>query len=396
MRIAYLINQYPSVSHTFIRREICELERQGHTVDRFTIRNMRGNVVDSSDIAELQRTSVLLQVNLCVFATLRTALANPFRFWEGLKQTIVLWRQCGGMVRHLAYLAEACHLRLRLPSDTQHVHAHFGTNSASVALLCRALGGPKFSFTVHGPEEFDCPKPIALEKKIAAAEFVVAVSSFGKSQLYRWSRITDWSKLHVIHCGLDDEFFSTTQQPPPQSPTLVCVGRLTEQKGQLVLIDAAKRLLEDGIDFRLVLVGDGELRDDLQSAIDRGGLRERITITGWQSGAEVRHHMVQARAMVLPSFAEGLPVVIMESLALARPVVSTYVAGIPELVVPGENGWLVPAGAVDDLVTAMREVLTASTDELFQMGLKGRERVRRSHSAKTEARRLAELIRSVV
>jgi colanic acid/amylovoran biosynthesis glycosyltransferase len=391
MRIAYLVNQYPTVSHTFIRREILELEQLGHVVERFSIRNTRSVLVDPIDIAESERTTNLLSITSCALATVRTAVTRPLHFLRAIKNGVSLWRRGGGGLRHLAYLAEACHLLMRLPGDIEHLHAHFGTNSTSVALLCHALDGPKFSFTVHGPEEFDRPEAISLAGKIAAAEFVVTVSSFGKSQLCRWSRFSEWAKLHVVHCGLDSEYLSAEPTPPPATATLVCVGRLCEQKGQMFLLDAARRLMAEGIRFRLLLVGDGELRGVLQSMINDSGLANCVTITGWQSGADVRRHILASRALVLPSFAEGLPVVIMESLALARPVISTYVAGIPELVLPGENGWLVPAGSVDELADAMRHALNASTDELFQMGLKGRECVQNRHSISKEAKRLAEL-----
>lgn len=396
MRIAYLVNQYPTVSHTFIRREILELEQLGHVVERFSIRDTRGLLVDPIDIAEAERTTNLLCFTSCALATVRAAVTRPIGFFRAAKVAASLWRRGDGWLRHVAYLAEACHLLWRLPDGVEHLHAHFGTNSTSVALLCHALGGPNFSFTVHGPEEFDRPETISLPAKIAAAKFVIAVSSFGRSQLCRWCQFSDWEKLHVVRCGLDSEYLSADPAPPPATATLVCVGRLCEQKGQLLLLDAARRLVAEGIMFKLLLIGDGELRGKLQTVIDHSGLASCVTITGWQSGAQVRKHILESRALVLPSFAEGLPVVIMESLALARPVITTYVAGIPELVVPGESGWLVPAGSVDELADAMREALNASADELFQMGLQGRERVHNRHSIRTEGNRLAELFAASV
>lgn len=148
--------------------------------------------------------------------------------------------------------------------------------------------------------------------------------------------------------------------------------------------------------FKLVFVGDGPLRSQIEATIARHNLQDTIVITGWASSADVRHHLLNARALVLPSFAEGLPVVIMESLALARPVISTYVAGIPELVEPGVCGWLVPAGSVSHLADAMRTVLKLSPDELSPMGKIGVERVARDHNAALEAGKLAQLFRSAI
>jgi glycosyltransferase involved in cell wall biosynthesis len=271
----------------------------------------------------------------------------------------------------------------------QHVHAHFGTNPAELAMLMRAMGGPSYSFTVHGPEEFDKPLALHLAEKMRRAAFVVAVSSFGASQLRRWVESTHWSKIRVVHCGLDDAFHAGAPASPPTGNRLVCVGRLCEQKGQLLLVMAAAALARRGRDFQLVLAGDGEMRGEIEALVAQLGLRDRVRITGWLSSQAVRQEILESRAMVLPSFAEGLPVVIMEAMALRRPVLSTYVAGIPELVRPGENGWLVPAGDVDQLADAMDAILALPSPELAVMGARGRERVVQRHSVTTEARKLA-------
>ena len=153
--------------------------------------------------------------------------------------------------------------------------------------------------------------------------------------------------------GSTKSFWVATVTPMPDRPRLVNVGRLTEQKGQLLLIEAAAHLHAQGIDFELVIVGDGPFRGKLERLIDQHGLRDRVRITGFLNNHGVRLELEAARALVMPSFAEGLPVVIMEALALGRPVISTYVAGIPELVEPGRSGWLIPAGAVEPLAAAM-------------------------------------------
>jgi colanic acid/amylovoran biosynthesis glycosyltransferase len=270
----------------------------------------------------------------------------------------------------------------------QHLHAHFGTNTALVALLLRRLGGPPYSFTVHGPEEFDAPGALKLREKAADAAFVVAISSYGRGQLMRWLRPGDGAKVHVVHCGLGDDSFP---EAPPVSATsrrFVCVGRLCEQKAQGLLIDAMALLQRDGIDAELVLAGDGEQRADVEAAIARHGLQDRVRITGWISSAQVRDELLASRALVLPSFAEGLPVVLMEAMALRRPVISTYVAGIPELVANGEHGWLVPSGDAALVAQAMRACLQTDADTLRAMGDAARAQAIRRHSVATEAAKL--------
>ena len=170
------------------------------------------------------------------------------------------------------------------------------------------------------------------------------------------------------------------------------MGRLSEQKGQILLIEAAALLHAQNLEFELVIVGDGPLRGELEQLIDQHGMRDRVRITGFLDNQGVRREMEAARALVMPSFAEGLPVVIMEALALGRPVISTYVAGIPELVEPGRHGWLVPAGAVEPLATAMAAALTADTIDLEAMGRAGAARVAEQHNVNNEAKKLADLI----
>jgi glycosyltransferase involved in cell wall biosynthesis len=219
----------------------------------------------------------------------------------------------------------------------------------------------------------------------------VAVSEFGRSQLFRWCDHTDWPKVRVVRCGLDRSFLGFGPVPVPETPQLVCVGRLCEQKGQLRLLQALGLLAAEGVPFRMVLAGDGPMRQAVEAQIARLGLEDRVRITGWLSNEEVRRQLLDARAMVLPSFAEGLPVVLMEALALGRPVITTYVAGIPELVQPGVSGWLVPAGSVEALAEAIREALATPTDVLTWMGLAGAERVAAAHDVTREAAALAAL-----
>jgi glycosyltransferase involved in cell wall biosynthesis len=395
MTIAYLVNQYPHISHTFIRREIAALERLGLEIRRFSIRPAPADLVDPADRAESQKTHVLLSDGslALLLSTLALLVSRPLAWAHALAAAIRLGRRSDrGVFRHLIYFAEACRLQ-RLTRDASHLHAHFGTNSATVAMLCHLLGGPSFSFTVHGPEEFDRPAALSLTDKIQHCAFVVAISDFGKSQLYRWSRLADWPKVQVVRCGLDADFLTAQRMPNPANRQLVCVGRLSEQKGQLLILQAVARLRGAGEAVQLVMAGDGPLRQSLEQYIRDNGLAEIVRVTGWVSGAQVRQLIQDSRAVVLPSFAEGLPVVIMEALALRRPVIATYIAGIPELVRPGENGWLVPAGNVDALVSGLKSVLDASPAQLEAMGQAGAEAVRQMHNIDIEARKLAQLFR---
>ncbi|MES1980888.1 MAG: glycosyltransferase [Pseudomonadota bacterium] len=394
-KIAYFINQYPKVSHSFIRREILALERQGLEVLRIALRGWDESLADEEDIQEQTRTLYVLQGGKLplLFAMVRVLLTAPLRFFSALSLALRMSHRADrALPYHLVYLAEACRMLPWLKSfGAQHMHAHFGTNSAEVAMLARELGGPPFSFTVHGPEEFDKPQFIGLAEKIRRSSFVVAVSSFGRSQLYRWVDQQYWHRIKVVHCGLEPAFYALPEGAFPAVPRLVCVGRLCEQKGQLLLMEAARILAQNQIAFELVLAGDGEMRRDIEKLIAQYGLNNHVRITGWISSNQVREEILAAQALVLPSFAEGLPVAVMEAMALRRPVLTTYVAGIPELVHHNENGWLFPAGDVEALASAMRACLATPSDQLEQMGQRAQARVLERHSIDREAAKLVQL-----
>jgi len=395
LRITYFINHYPKVSHSFVRREILALERQGFVVQRIALRGWRDSLPDEEDRQEQKRTHYVLREGLwgLLLPMVRAMLRTPSRFFAVAALAVKMSRNSDRpLPYHLIYVAEACRiLEWLVGFGSVRLHAHFGTNSAEVAMLVRALGGPPYSFTVHGPDEF--LRPIGLEEKIRRSSFVVAISNFGRSQLFLRCRHADWPKVKIVHCGLEKSFYEDAS-PTRGPPRLICVGRLCEAKGQLLLIEAAALLADKGIAFELVLVGDGSMRQEIEDLVQKCELGARVRITGWISSSEVREEILAARALVLPSFAEGLPVVIMEAMALRRPVLSTYVAGIPELVRHGQEGWLVPAGAVKELAEAMEACLASSVDDLRRLGDAAQSRVLVRHCADTEAGKLAELFRA--
>lgn len=399
MKIAYLVNQYPAISHSFIRREIAALEELGIEVERFSIRSA-SELVDQADRLELKKTRFILQAGVIslLSSLFLTIITRPIRFWSTLRLTFKIgWGQDRGLLVHLAYLAEACLLlRWTKNADISHIHAHFAFNPTAVAMLCHTLGGPTYSFTVHGPESIDRAIILALGEKIKRATFVAAISSYCQSQLYRWCDRSDWSKIHIIHCGLDEPFFAQVPTPIPQNSSFVCVARLGEQKGHFVLLAAASQLALEGWQFKLILVGDGPLRPQIETMIVQYGLQQHVELTGWLSNEAVRQQILAAQIMVLPSFAEGLPVVIMEALALGRPVISTYIAGIPELLENNHCGWLVPSGSIEALASVMRRALQLPPQELTQMSQVGRERVKQQHNVTLEAQKLESLFRQTV
>lgn len=399
MKLAYILNTYPEGSHTFIRREIAALERRGFDVLRFAMRKPSGALVDPLDRAEQAKTHFVLEQGApALFGALaRQSVSN---LSPVLRAVRLAWsgarRADRGALRHAAYFAEACHLARRFQSaGVQHIHAHFGTNAATVAMLAGTLTGIPFSFTVHGPEEFDRPEALDLPEKLRRSAFAIAVSQFGRSQLCRWVDSELWGRIKVVHCGIDPADFDGPSSLP-QEKRLVCIGRFAEQKGHMALIEAMALLGDADPGLKLVLVGDGPMRGTVERAIQEHGLGEKVEITGWLDSAGVRRELARAQALVMPSFAEGLPVAIMEAMAMQRPVIATYIAGIPELVRPGETGWLVPAGDAQALAEAMRDLAAAPLDRLEEMGSHARARALERHNIDTEAERLASLFEASV
>jgi glycosyltransferase involved in cell wall biosynthesis len=399
MKIAYLTNQYPHVRHTFIRREIVALEALGVEVVRFSIRDSGHDVVDPADVEERKQTHALLAEGRprLLLALIATFFTRPIRWIRAFRVATRFGRRARSLLKHWAYFAEACLFCKRLrQAGAQHLHVHFATNPAVVALLCKILGGPEYSVTIHGPEEWDRPEALSLKEKYEGAAFVVAVSDFGRCQVYRWCALEHWAKVHVVRCGVDQSFLDADTTPVPDTNRLVLVAGLTEQKGHLLLLQALKRVADQGHDFEMLFVGDGPLRPVIEAQIKKLGLDGKVRLLGWQTNAQVREHLRSSRALIMPSFAENLPVAMMEALAMGRPVLGTYIAGVPELVENGVNGWLVPAGNVDATASAIARLLQTSTDELTRMGRAGADQVRLQHDARKEAAKLVELFTSVI
>jgi colanic acid/amylovoran biosynthesis glycosyltransferase len=396
MILGYLTNQYASASDTFIRQEVRHLRALGHTVHTFSTRRPPPDHNVSEEVrSEQASTTYILDAGAMslLWACVVCAAASPVRT---LRAAALAWgtRSPGvkALLWQLIYLVEAAYLARRLRRQrVEHLHNHIAMNSANVAMLAAVIADVTWSMTVHGPHDFVEPLRWALPRKLAHAAFSVFIADYGKSQGMLHSDPAVWPRLHVVRCGLDGAFLGRAPTPPPSEPRLVFVGRLAPEKGVLVLLDALVRLRERGVRCELTVIGDGPSRGDIDAAVARHGLGDAVTMLGWQGSDRVRDEILRSRALVLPSFAEGLPIVIMESLALHRPVISTYVAGIPELVEPGVCGLLTPPGSVDELTDAIAAIVSASPDKLRQWGEAGAQRVQQRHDAAVNARQLEAL-----
>ncbi len=366
MRIGYIVSQYPGVSHTFIQREVLGLRNLGWDITTISIRRPhQRELLTPTDKAEAQSTHVVVPPSPL---TLLAALVRPLLYSPGLflRSMRAAWRirrpGIKGTIWAFFYFLEALLVhRLCRKENIKHLHAHFANVAADVALIATCLNQGTYSFTMHGPTEFFDIAEHRLAQKAAAAKFIICISDFCRSQMMSLLPPEQWHKLDVVHCGIDPEQFHhprTRRDPADESPfTILCVARLATVKGHAVLLEAVAELLIRGHFLTVLFAGDGPLRHSLERRADVLGIADRIRFLG-NVGQDVIHELfTKADVFVLPSFAEGVPVVLMEAMAARCPVVATRIAGIPELIDHGTSGLVVPPGRADLLANAIERIL---------------------------------------
>jgi glycosyltransferase involved in cell wall biosynthesis len=395
--IGYLISQYPAVSHTFILREILELRRLGFTIKPASI-NPPDRPPEQLTAAEreeaLNTWCVKTQgVAGALSALVGMMLSNPKGLWRGFRHALKL----GGLdLRKLAlyqaYFVEAVMLgRWMEREKLRHLHVHFATPAASVGLLTKTMFLIGYSFTVHGPDDFYDAPGYRLAEKLQGADFVICISHYARSQIMKLSPVEHWDKYEICRLGVDpDRFTPAAPRPVGEIFELLCVGRLTPAKGQHILLEALRRLLDADRKTRLTLVGNGPDRGSLETQVQRLGLADAVIFTGAVNQDRILAYYAQADAFVLPSFAEGLPVVLMEAMAMAVPCVTTQITGVPELIENGVNGSLVAASYIEGLAQAIG-FLIDHPEESQRLGLAGREKVLQDYRLDLSVSRLAEI-----
>jgi len=387
-RVCYMMNRYPSVSHTFIQREIDAVRAAGvEVVPVALVRAAATDVLSEADRRAWEETATIRPVSVPRLwrAVVVPLLRHPGAFFATLFQSL---RAARTDVRDglwsVFYFIEALILWHHCERNrVRHIHAHFASAPSDLAWLAAAFGNRvrgdgespwSWSMTVHGWHEFVAEQKHSLGAKAAAADFVICISEYTRSQLMRQVDPTVWPRLHVRHCGIDPDMFSPANVGAATPGNVLCVGRLDAEKGHLVLVDALAALRSRGVDATAVFVGAGPLRPVIEERIGALDLGDAVHLTGAIGQDEIRDDYHHACAFCLPTFIEGLPVVLMEAMASGLPVVTTPVNGIPELVQDGVTGLLVPPGRPDLLADALQRVLVepAAGADLARAG---RERV---------------------
>ncbi len=365
-RITYLLSQYPAVSHTFFLNEVVAMRSHGFAIETASVNSIRppAGGFPATEMQEAARTYYIKQTpKLTVLSILvRTLVSRPAVMLRGLSAALKLrpWDP-RGTAYALFYFVEAVLLgRWMAARGSTHLHVHFGGPVATVGMLTSIAWEIPYSLTIHGPEEFYDVGPSHLEQKMRLATFVTCISHYCRSQLLKISPVATWPKFHICKLGVQTDVFV----PAPPLATersvhhIVCVGRLHPAKGQMILLNSFRELVRRGLPVRLSLVGDGEGRAAIEHFIERNELHQSVTLHGALSHPATRELLSSADLFVLPSFAEGVPVALMEAMSMQIACISTFVAGIPELIDSGDDGILVPPSSISELTEAMDLLLT--------------------------------------
>jgi colanic acid/amylovoran biosynthesis glycosyltransferase len=397
MRLAYLTSQYPAASHTFIRREVEAMRELGVDVDTFSVRAPSADeTVSELDRLEAERTYYLLRQSLLSFVAAHAAalFTHPIAYAKTFGRSLS-HRAPGarGLFLGLAHFAESIVLARELKRrGTTQLHNHFANSAATVGLLATRFLGIGWSFTMHGISETDYPAGLMLGRKIEAARLVACVSWFGRAQGMRLVEPSHWQKMHVVRCGLPFDRLPARAAGSTEVQTIVCVGRLSPEKGQAGLLRVFAQLLKDRANLRLRLVGDGPERGNLEALADKLGVGASMIFAGRLSEEDTLREIARSDLLVLPSFMEGLPIVLMEAMALGVPVIASGVAGIPELVEDEVTGLLFAPSNWDDLQSQIERLISDRT--LYDaVAKRGRDRVAGEFDTRKSATKLSRLFR---
>ncbi len=357
--IVYVVSQYPAISHTFILGEVNGLIARGLNVHVASI-NQPDRPYDKLTPLEQEahKSTTFVKSTLAKklpIVFLNALLSSPTGFFSALGKSLHAGlRYPSTLVKHIAYWLEAMVVADKATTQkAQQLHAHFSTQGCTVAMLASTMTGIPFSLTVHGPDEFYQVNEQHLEEKFAAANFIVCISDFARSQVMKFSPFDQWPKCYVNNLGVDASLFRPDKQKSNSRPVLLCVGRLVNAKGQGVLVEAAKILADKNMAFEIRFVGDGPDREALETFTHDNQLQRYITFLGKVNHDQVQLLQREADIFVLPSFAEGIPIVLMEAMASGTPCVTTHITGIPELFTHEKDGLLVRPGNANMLADSL-------------------------------------------
>ncbi len=395
-RIAYMMSRFPKITETFVLYEILELEKLGFEMAIYPLLRHR-SAQTHAEAESLVRRAVHYQPFLSpsiIGANLWFLFHRPIRYLRALWEIVSGTFGCSNFFLGALLFFPKCawFARDMERRRIEHIHAHFANHPALAALFIHRLTHIPFSFTAHGSDLH--VRQRMLDRKIAASRFTVMISQYNKRfVLDRFGeRLAD--KMVIIHCGIDPSIFKPTPLPNGDTLNILTVASLRKVKGHRHLLDACHLLQQRGVSFHCHLVGDGPRRAGIEQQLQRLDLTTRVTLHGDQPRSRVAAWMAEADVVVLTSIQtrqgnrEGIPVVLMEAMASARPVVASDLSGIPELVQHEKTGLLVPPGEPTAIADALQRLAT-DPDLNHTLGTAGRQRVVQHFNLKENVRELA-------
>ena len=398
MRLGYLVSQYPALSHTFVLREVLSLRRLGVDVCVVSVRMCDRPIAELSrdEAEEARRTFSVMGAGAlhALIANVRVLFRHPIGYLRGLLYSWVLSRGTPSLlVMYTCYFLEAVvagdYFERHRVTD---VHTHF---SSTVLLILARIFRVRYSLTAHGSGEFVDVVGFHLAEKVAGATFVVTVAQYGMSQVLNASNPAHWHKVVVLPLGVDGDAFRPRNAPrrnPGEPFRLLSVGRLSAPKAYPILIAAVALLRERGRHVTLTLVGEGPQRAVLEQLIAHRGLGDFVGLAGACNHDRIVHFYESSDAFVLSSFVEGVPVVLMEAMAMELPCIATWITGIPEIIERDCEGLLVPPASPSVIADAV-ERLMDDPEQARRLGAAARRKVLAKYDLKRNVERLAEEFR---
>jgi glycosyltransferase involved in cell wall biosynthesis len=361
VKLAYLNTQYPRLSHTFIEREVRALVEEGFEVHTFSVRSPDPTDTLGDHHARAARETFYLLGSKfrLLTAQIKQLLRRPKdygkAFWKSQSVSAHGWN---ARLLAMAYFFEAVLLAEEVTRrGIYHIHVHMANNGAMVALLaCTVNPTLRYSMSVHGSAEFFDVFRLNLKVKCESAVFVRCISNFCRAQLMAWTSPETWGRFRIVHCGVDPEQLRPGQRSPADVLRLLTVGRMEPIKGYSLLLEALAQLAAENLAWRLEMVGTGRLEAYLRRQAARLGLTDRIVFSGPLSQEEMSDAYDRNDVLIVSSFMEGVPVVLMEAMAKQLTVISTAVGGVPELIESGVNGFACQPGSVEALTDVIRRV----------------------------------------
>ncbi|HAQ38161.1 MAG TPA: colanic acid biosynthesis glycosyltransferase WcaL, partial [Saprospirales bacterium] len=278
----------------------------------------------------------------------------------------------------------------------EHIHAHYASHPALAAWIINKISGITYSVTIHSHDIYDCHA--MLDIKLKDALFLAPISYYNikylEELLGKWVK----EKCHVVRCGVDLEKYESSQKTVDSKDgvfKILQIGSLHWKKAQVYLVQVMASLRKRGVPFHLTIIGEGQERTSIESEIKKHQLENHITLVGAKRQDEVARILPQSDCYVQSSVSEGIPVAIMEAMACELPVVSTKITGIPELVLDGETGILVPANDVANMANAL-EKLYNDPNLCLAMGKRGKNWVAEEFTLENNGKKLVALFERFV